>query len=89
VKVSRSAVRWAALLLFCFITLLLAAAVALSGGEKACTFPVTALRYERPTCSLDHHFVAIGVAVVSGLGTAASLVVLSRTLRHGGVDHAK
>ncbi len=60
----------------------------MSGGEKACTFPVAAFRYDPPTCSLDHHYVAIGVAVVSGLGGAASLVLLSRTLRHGGVDQA-
>lgn len=83
VPVSRIAVRWAVLVAVGSLVLLLAVAVAMSGGYADCTSPATGARYEPTACPADHHWVAIGVAVGSSGSVAVSGVLLWRSLRNG------
>ncbi len=82
VTVPRSAGRWAVLVAVCFLVLLLAIAVTMSGGSMPCTTTVSVIRYQPPTCPPDRHYVAIGVAITSGVGAAAGSALLARALRN-------
>ncbi len=82
VTVPRYAARWAVLVAVCFLVLLLAIAVTMSGGSMPCTTTVSVFRYETSTCPADRHHLAIGVAIISGVGAAAGSALLARALRN-------
>ncbi len=82
VTVPRPAARWAVLVAVCFLVLLLAIAVTMSGGRMPCTITASVIRYQPPTCPADRHNLAIGVAITSGVGAAAGSALLARALRN-------
>ncbi len=82
VTVPRPAARWAVLVAVCFLVLLLAIAVTMSGGSMPCTTTASVIRYQPPTCPADRHYLAIGVAITSGVGAAAGSALLARALRN-------
>ena len=86
VTVPRSAARWAVLVAVFFLVLLLAITVTMSGGSMPCTTTASVIRYQPPTCPADRHYLAIGVAITSGVGAAAGSALLARALgtRTGG-----